>query len=151
MATIQCPKCGAEINSLVGICHNCGFGAKPSGKVTVLGYREPFALYPAVKIYRNGMLIGKVEHDRQIELEINEQCKLQFKCSIRSAECVVKPGDWVLLSFNRTTGKLNATCTDENNIQNVVTDAQKSDGKHKIIAAVIIALAIILWILRLSN
>lgn len=120
-------------------------------KVTILGYKEEFVNTPAVKVFRNGMQIGKVEKDRKIEIDITEECILRFKCSFRSTECLVKPGDWVLLSFNRIIGKLNAIRTDENNIQTVIAEAQKSDRKRSVLAAVMVAvmslLTVILWVI----
>lgn len=116
-------------------------------KVTILGYKEEFVNTPAVKVFRNGMQIGKVEKDRKIEIDITEECILRFKCSFRSTECLVKPGDWVLLSINRSRGKLNAIRTDENNIQTVIAEAQKSDRKRSVLAAVMVAVMFLLAVI----
>lgn len=137
MALITCPECGKEISSTVSQCPHCGFEIQSSNKVTILGYTETFASSPAVSILKNGVEIGEVRQNGKIELDINEECELQFKCSFRSAECVVKPGDWILLSFNRTTGKLTAICTDKDNYQFAINEAKGSDGKRWLWAVII--------------
>ena len=144
MALIKCPECGKEISSSVSKCPHCGFEIQSSSKVTVLGYTETFAASPAVSIFKDGVQIGEVKQSGKVELDINEECELQFKCSFRSAECVVKPGDWILLSFNRTTGKLTAIRTDKDNYQLAINEAKSSDGKRWLWAIIIAVILLIL-------
>ncbi|MBO7459110.1 MAG: zinc-ribbon domain-containing protein [Paludibacteraceae bacterium] len=137
MALITCPECGKEISSSVSKCPHCGFEIQSSNKVTVLGYTETFAASPAVSILKDGVQIGEVKQSGKVELDINKECELQFKCNFRSTECVVKPGDWILLSFNRTTGKLTAIRTDKDNYQFAINEAKSSDGKRWLWAIII--------------
>ena len=120
MSLVKCPNCEKEFDSSASFCPYCGFKLK-SGKVTILGYTEKFAVNPPVSIFKDGVQLCAVERNGKIELDIEQDCMLQFKCSSRSTQCVVKPNDWVLLSMNRLTGGLNATITDENNCQTTIS------------------------------
>lgn len=140
MALIKCPECGKEISSSVSKCPHCGFDIQSSSKVTILGYTESFATSPSVTILQNGVEIGKVEQNGKLEIDIDQACTLQFKCSMRSTECNVKPGDWVLLSFNRTTGSLTAILTDKDNYQFAINEAKGKDSKRWLWAIIIAAI-----------
>lgn len=110
-------------------------------KVTILGYSEPFGVTPSVKIYRDGVYIGEVSQNGRLEYDIESDCDLEFKCLVRSARCHVKGGDFVLLSFDRITGRLNASVTDETNLQLFVNDNLKKDNKKLVIVVVCLVLA----------
>ena len=106
-------------------------------KVTVYGYTEPFAMNPDVKVLLNGVEIASVARNASQEIVITEPCKLEFKCSFRSAKCEVKPGDVVVLSFNRTTGSLNATLTNTENVESEISQKKESDSTRIIWIAII--------------
>ena len=101
-----------------------------SGKVTILGYTESFALNPSVKIYKDGREIGKVGRHEKLEIDVDETCELTFKSSWHTERRVVKPGDWVLLSFNRFWGTLNSTLTDKDNYQFAINKAHGDDVRN---------------------
>ena len=143
MALINCPECGKEISSTVSKCHHCGFEIQ-NRKVTILGYTENFAIAPSVSVLKDGVQIGEVKQNGKIELDINEECILQFKCSFRSAECLVTPGDWILLAFNRTTGKLSAIRTSKDNYQFALNQAKSNDAKNWLWALLLII--VIFWL-----
>lgn len=113
-------------------------------KVTILGYSEPFGVTPSVKIYRDGVYIGEVSQNGRLEYDIESDCDLEFKCLVRSARCHVKGGDFVLLSFDRITGRLNASVTDETNLQLFVNDNLKKDNKKLVIIFAIVAVCLVL-------
>ncbi len=113
-------------------------------KVTILGYTEPFGVTPSVKIYRDGVYIGEVSQNGKLECDIESDCDLEFKCLIRTARCHVKGGDFVLLSFDRITGRLNASVTDETNIQLFVNDNLKKDNKKLVVIVAIVAVCLVL-------
>ena len=117
-------------------------------KVTVLGYTEPFAANPDVNIYKNDELIGYVGRGGRIVLEVDEPCELVFKCSIRSAKCMVTSDTYVVLSFNRTTGSLSATlAASEQEAVQVVAKAKGSDSKRILWAVIFIVIALLFALL----
>lgn len=126
---MKCPNCNKKIENDSVFCEYCGAKVRKNGTVTILGYVESFAFNPSVAIYKDGIQIGKVARNEKIELNISQQCELQFKCSFRSAKCVVQIGDWILLSFDRTTGQLKATMTNQYNAQNSIEQTKKNNGK----------------------
>lgn len=151
MALITCPECGKEISSTVSKCPHCGYEVKKDEKVTILGYSESFAINPAVSVYLNDWKIGEVSQNGKIELDVDNGSLLKFKGGMRSTSCLVKPGDWVLLSFNRATGGLDAIITDKENYQFAINKAKGTDSNRWIwiiiIAAAMIALGFLLDVL----
>ncbi len=143
MSLIKCPNCENEIDSFASKCPHCGLERK-SGKVTIIGYTEKFALNPSVSVFKNGIKIGKVVPKGKMEIDVEKVCELQFKCGFRSTNCFVTLNDWVLLSFNRTTGELSANITDEYHCQNSINQAEKSDKKR--IGCAIILVIILLYL-----
>lgn len=113
-------------------------------EVTIHGYTEGFAVNPAVEIYKDGAMVSKIERNGTLKLEIAEPCNLKFKCSFRSSECHVHPGDHVVLSFNRMTGSLETKVSDEKNLQSVMKGNEKKDNNNVIWAIIIIAGLLIL-------
>ncbi|EAR24288.1 hypothetical protein A20C1_00335 [marine actinobacterium PHSC20C1] len=77
-------------------------------KVTVLGYRERFAINPSVKIFWKGIVIGEVGREGRFECERQGGGTLKFKSSIRSADLEVPAGAnaVVQLAWDRVSGKL---------------------------------------------
>lgn len=110
--------------------------------VVILGYREKFAVNPDISIFKNGMLIGNVAYLGRCQLEIKETCELTFKSAGRSTTCTVHPGDVVLLSINRWTGKIVAQFTDENNQQQLIASNAKKDNKAKVFALIMVILGV---------
>lgn len=100
-------------------------------QVVILGYKEWFAVTPDITILKNGILIGKVAKDGRFQFETNEPCELTFKMGFRSSFCIVKPGDWIQLSFNKTTGEIIAQLTDENNYQQLADSLKQEDDSTK--------------------
>ena len=119
-------------------------------KVTIVGYNEPFALNPDVSIYCQGVEIAKVGKGKQIVLEIDQPCELEFKCSLRSTKLTVAPDMCVLLSFNRTTGALVAVPTTEENLEAEKTNMSKKDN-NKLVVTFVIAFILILFGLLLNS
>lgn len=111
-----------------------------NGKVTILGYNEAFAWSPDVIVYKDGKEVGVVGRNMKVELDIDSPCVLTFKCWWRTEKSMVKPGDWVLLSFNRFWGTLNATITDEGNYQFAMNKAKGDDARNWIWTIIFIAL-----------
>ena len=106
-----CKECGREHSDTIKTCPHCGY--VDVAKVTIYGYVERFVVNPDVKIYNGNVQIARVSKGGKITLDVTEPCELTFKSSLRSAKCYVRPGDVVILSFNRTTGRLSATVTNE--------------------------------------
>ena len=148
-----CSNCGKELKDTAKFCSGCGHKVEDvvqpevatSSVVTIYGYKEDYAINMAVKVFCNGEEIGKVEHDGKMEINVEGEADLKFKCSIRSATCRVKGGDTVVLSFDRVTGSLNALVTNADNLQTVVAENQEKDSKK---ATVITAIIVILFALK---
>ena len=115
--------------------------------MTIYGYTESFAINPDVSIYKDGVQIASVSKSDKITLNITEPCELKFKSSIRSAKCYVRPGDAVVLSFNRTTGGLSATVTSK---ENAATEINIKKGKDSTRIIWIIIICAILFALSMS-
>lgn len=162
-----CPECGIEVSKADIICQNCGYpldiqkiesnaidtniriddelsSYSKTSRVTILGYTEPFATYPTIKVFCKGEQIGEVGHNERIQVCITENCVLEFKCSFRSTTCYVKEGDWVLLSFNRVTGALNATITDKDNYQFAINKNRGKDSQRWLWVIIIAILVFVL-------
>lgn len=144
MALITCPECGKEISSTVSKCPHCGYEIKKESKVTILGYTESFAVNPSISILQSDLKIGEVSQNGKVEVDVEKGTLLQFKCGFRSTSCLVKPGDWILLSFNRTTGGLEAIVTDKDNYQFAINKAKGKDNTRWIWAIVIAAILLAL-------
>lgn len=59
---------------------------------------------PPVHIMKDLLEIGKVEKNGKIELDIDKESRIVFKCnqcSCRFSPIVVKPGDWVVLIYDQ--------------------------------------------------
>ena len=143
-----CSQCGKKIEDGARFCDACGNkvdeAASPESAlpsvVTIYGYKEGFAVNMAVKVFCNGEEVGKVEQNGKMEITVQGEAELKFKCSIRSAKCRVKGGDTVVLSFERVTGSLHATVTNADNLQTVVAANHEKDSKKVIIITVIVAI-----------
>ncbi len=130
MALIICKECGREISDTATSCPHCGY--TNSSKVTIYGYTENFAINPKADVYMNGNLVGSVSRNDKIELDITDTCELKIKCSLRSTTCTVRPGDCVLLSFDRVTGALSATATTKENISTEINIKRGKDSTNVI-------------------
>ncbi len=77
-------------------------------KISVLGYRELFAINPSVKILWDGVVIGEVGREGRFECERHGGGTLKFKSSIRSATIEVPACANVVvqLAWDRISGKL---------------------------------------------
>jgi primosomal protein N' len=144
MALINCPECGREISSSASQCPHCGFDIQNRKKVTILGYTESFANTPVITVIKDGAIIGEVRQNEKVEFDIDDVCTLQFKYSFRSRECLAKPGDWILLSFNRTTGSLTAIRTDKDRYLDTINQVKSKDGKRWIWTVIIMAMLFLL-------
>ncbi|MBQ5710058.1 MAG: hypothetical protein IIV76_01435 [Alistipes sp.] len=125
MALKVCKECGREHCDTIKTCPHCGY--VDVAKVTIFGYIESFVVNPDVRIYKDDIQIGRVSKGGKITLDITEPCELKFKSSIRSAKCYVRPGDAVIISFNRTTGRLSATVTKEESAKTVININKSAD------------------------
>lgn len=134
-----------EYSDTLKACPHCGY--RQNNKVTVFGYTEAFAVNPAVEITKNGALVATVSRNGKVELDLSEPCELKFKSSFRTCKCNVKPGDTVILAFNRVTGGLSATITDQDNTS---TEINVKKGKDATRIIWIIAACIGLFLLSLA-
>jgi RNA polymerase subunit RPABC4/transcription elongation factor Spt4 len=125
MALKVCKECGREHSDTIKTCPHCGY--VDVAKVIIFGYIESFVVNPDVKIYKDDIQIGRVSKGGKITLDITEPCELKFKSSIRSTKCYVRPGDAVIISFNRTTGRLSATVTKEESAESVININKSAD------------------------
>ena len=142
---VVCPECGHEYSSELASCPNCGFKTHRTSKIIIHGYKESFAMNPAVKISIEGRPVGSVEKGGTTEVEIDHDCIIDFSCSVRTTRHAVKVGqkEHIMLSFNRATGALSAsTTTDENYAQDSINAKEKD--KKRIFWIVIIILLLLL-------
>lgn len=114
------------------------------GQVWVYGYTESFAVNPNVDIFINDNLVASVARNSVLPVYINKPCELKFKCSFRTAQCFVHPGDVIVLSFSRMSGKLSATLTSQNHYSNVIHSKQNEDSKNTIWLFVFILLCLLI-------
>lgn len=135
MALKVCKECGKEYSDTIEACPHCGF--VDSSKVTIFGYTESFAINPDVSIYKDDVQIASVRRNDKTTINITEPCELKFKSSMRTAKCFVRPGDAVVLSFNRATGSLNATVTSKGNAATEI-NIKKGNDSTRIIWIIII-------------
>ena len=138
MALKVCKECNREYSDTLEACPHCGF--VDSTKVTIFGYTESFAINPDVSIYKDDVQIASVSKSDKISLNITEPCELKFKSSMRTARCYVKPGDAVVLSFNRTTGGLSATVTSKENAATEINIKRGNDSTRIIWIIIICAI-----------
>jgi len=87
------------------------------GTVTIVGYSERFFMNaaPPVHIMKDLLEIGKVEKNGKIELDIDKESRIVFKCnqcSCRFSPIVVKPGDWVVLIYDQAMDCIVSVVTD---------------------------------------
>ena len=117
-----CEKCGKELREGVKFCTGCGSKIdkesvdtqdaaavqQGNGKLIVYGYTQWFLWRPKVDIMKNGVKIGEVNPDSKVEIAIDENCMIQFRCSMRTAtmQAFSEKTQTVQLSFNRITGEL---------------------------------------------
>lgn len=141
MALKICKECAKQYSDTLEACPHCGF--VDSSKVTIYGYTETFAISPDVKIYKGDELIGQVGANSKTEITISEPCLLKFSCSMRSDECVVNPGDCVVLSFNRVTGGLSATITNKEDVMDEISYKRGKDSKRWIWIIIFIVICFI--------
>lgn len=102
------------------------------GKVTIVGYSERFFLNaaPTVHIMHDLSEIGKVEKNGKIEIDIDKESRIVFKCNqctCRFSPCVVKPGDWVVLIYDRAVDSMLPIITDEANHMQAREEYYKSE------------------------
>ncbi len=139
---LVCPECGHQYSSELATCPNCGFKTHRTTKIKIHGYKESFAMNPAVNISIEGRSLGSVGKGETTEVEIDHDCVIDFSCSVRSTRIAVKVGqkEQVMLSFNRTTGALSAYTTTEENYAQDSINAKEKDKKHIFWAVIIILL-----------
>lgn len=140
--SVVCPECGHQYSSELATCPNCGFKTYRKTKITIHGYKEPFAMSPAVKISIEGRPVGSVEKGGTTVVEIDHDCIIDFNCGVRTTRIAVKVGqkEQVMLSFNRTTGSLSASTTTEETYAQDSINAKEKDKKHILWAVIIIIL-----------
>lgn len=105
------------------------------GTVTIVGYSESFFLNaaPPVHIMKDLLEIGEVEKNGKIEIDIDKESRIVFKCnqcSCRFSPIVVKPGDWVVLIYNRGVDSMLPIITDEANHIRVREEYHESERRE---------------------
>lgn len=121
LSWVDCPACGQEIENGQNFCPNCGCSItlieeqhveispteevienqspvleEATKKVTILGDSEVLINWTA-SILKNDIKIGEISPNEKVELDIDEECYLKFKCSLGSTICKVKPGGCVVV------------------------------------------------------
>lgn len=121
LSWVDCPACGQEIKNGQNFCPNCGCSItlieeqhvdispteevienqspvleEATKKVTILGDSEVLINWTA-SILKNDIKIGEISPNEKVELDIDEECYLKFKCSLGSTICKVKPGGCVVV------------------------------------------------------
>jgi hypothetical protein len=78
------------------------------GILEVRSYSGFYIVSPAVKVYIEDRYIGTVKKGATATFDIDKNCTVTFKCSIRSVSINVKKGSFqvVQLEFNRISGEL---------------------------------------------
>lgn len=114
------------------------------GQVMVHGYTESFAVNPNVDIYINDNIVASVARNSMLPVYISNPCELTFKFGFRTTQCFAHPGDVIVLSFNRMSGKLLATVTSQNHYANVIQSKQNEDSKNSIWLFIFIALCLLI-------
>ena len=103
-----------------------------------------------VEVLKDGLVVSNVNRNDIVKIPTSEPCKLKFKCSFRSAECFARPGDHVLLAFNRITGSLEAKVTDDKNAQTEM-EIVKGKGRSRTLWSFIICAALLALAIALNN
>lgn len=123
LSWVDCPACGQEIENGQNFCPNCGCYItlkeeqsveispteevienrlpvleEATKKVTILGDSNTTINWTAA-ILKNDIKIGEISPNKKVELDIDEECYLKFKCSLGTAICKVKPGDSVVVYY----------------------------------------------------
>lgn len=111
--------------------------------VTVWGYYEYFAIETAVEIYKNGLLIGSVSPKKKMEVPVEGECELKFKCGMFSTICRVKAGDWVVLSMK---SQLKAILANPNNYEEIVAGLQEEADSSKSTRIKLLLLGLIIFV-----
>lgn len=145
MALKTCKECSREYSDTLENCPHCGY-SESSSKVTIYGYREAFALNPDVKIFIDGSEVAKVGRNESIELNIDKPCTIKFECSLRSTSCYVRPGESIILSFNRMTGTFSSTVTSNANATNELSNNNTKDSNNVVWVIVIIAILFLIYV-----
>ena len=120
--------------------------SKQYGQVMVHGYTETYAANPDVDIFIDDNIVARVGHNSMVPVYISNPCELKFKCSLsfRTTKCYAHPGDVVVLSVSRMSGKLSATLTSQSNYTNVIHSKQNEDSKNSIWVFILLALGSLL-------
>ena len=129
MALIVCKECKKEYSDTLEACPHCGY--KALNGVTIHGYTEVYANNPIIDILKDGLLVGRIGKNDSIKLKISEPCKIRFKWKFRTAECFTRPGDHIILSFNRLTGHLEAFACDEKGLHTEMAIIKGKDSQNK--------------------
>ena len=120
---MYCAKCGNELRDGVKFCTKCGnkieiaevesttqtpvnTGAK--GKLIVHGYTQWFLVKPKIDVLKNGVKVAEVYPSAKMEIDIERDCTITFKCMFRTAVVQAKAGTTqeIQLAFDRITGEL---------------------------------------------
>ena len=118
--------------------------SKQYGQVMVHGYTETYAANPDVDIFIDDNIVARVGHNSMVPVYISNPCELKFKLSFRTTKCYAHPGDVVVLSVSRMSGKLSATLTSQSNYTNVIHSKQNEDSKNSIWVFILLALGSLL-------
>lgn len=130
---MNCPNCGKQIANDSSFCEWCGTRVIKESSVTILGHTENVPAISFIYILKDGVQVGVIAQNGKVEVNVEQECELTFKYgSLRSTKCKVSPGDWILLSFNRSWGNFKAIITDKNNYQTAIENAKEKDKKRKI-------------------
>lgn len=123
--------------------------SKQYGQVMVYGYTETYAANPDVDIFIDDNIVARVGHNSMVPVYISNPCELKFKCSLsfRTTKCYAHPGDVVVLSVSRMSGKLSATLTSQSNYTNVIHSKQNEDSKNSIWVFILLALGSLLSVI----
>lgn len=143
---VICRECGHQYSSEIATCPKCGFKTPRTTKITIHGYKEPFAMNPPVKISIEGRQVGAVEKGGTTIVEIDHDCIINFSFGIRTTSHAVKVGqkEQIMLSLNRTTGSLSATTTTEETYAQDSINKKEKDKKRIFWIVIIIFLLIFL-------
>ncbi len=128
---MKCPNCGKQIANDSSFCEWCGIRISKECTVTILGHTENVPAISFVYILKDGVQVGVIAQNGKVEVNVEQECELTFKYGFRSTKCRVSPGDWILLSFNRSWGNFNTIITDKNNYPTAIEHAQEKDKKRR--------------------
>lgn len=124
--------------------------------ITIHGYSECFLINSSVKVYKNNgsTLLGKVERNSFINIEVEEGETLIFKSGLRTTSLAVKEDVTdILLQFDRYTGALGAFPTNKDNVLMIrrLVDNSSSHATLKSVLLILIPLLLILLAVLLSH